>query len=93
MPACGDVGMVTVLCSRLGWDNLALLLGQFLPRLHHGARSDLCDLLRLPPPVDAPTARHLHSAGLTTVAAVATSGANVVEDVLHAATPFHRSVK
>ncbi|KAK3891651.1 hypothetical protein Pcinc_004462 [Petrolisthes cinctipes] len=82
-------GMVTVLCSRLGWDNLALLLGQFLPRLHHGARSDLCDLLRLPPPVDASTARHFHSAGLTTVAAVARSGANVVEDVLHAATPFH----
>ena len=83
-------GMVTVFCNRLGWHNLELLVAQFRERLHFGVQRDLCDLVRLSPLLNAQRARHLHSAGLETVAMVASATPVQVEGILHAATPFHR---
>ncbi|KAK8400534.1 hypothetical protein O3P69_003295 [Scylla paramamosain] len=66
-------GMVTVFCNRL----------------HFGIQRDLCDLVRLSPLLNAQRARHLHSAGLETVTMVANATPAQVEEILHAATPFH----
>ncbi|KAG0714645.1 DNA polymerase theta [Chionoecetes opilio] len=81
-------GMVTVFCNRLGWNNLELLVAQFRERLHFGVQRDLCDLIRLHPLLNAQRARHLHSAGLETVAMVAGATPGAVEEILLAATPF-----
>ncbi|XP_045135227.1 DNA polymerase theta-like [Portunus trituberculatus] len=82
-------GMVTVFCNRLGWHNLELLVAQFRDRLQFGIQRDLCDLMQLSPLLNAQRARHVHSAGLETVAMVANATPTQVEQILHAATPFH----
>merc|ERR1719354_210227 len=80
-------GMVTVFCSRLGWSNIELLLGQFQDRLEFGVRRELIDLCRLAS-VDGARARVLFNGGIETVAQLASSKSEQIENILYSAEPF-----
>ncbi|UYV70408.1 POLQ [Cordylochernes scorpioides] len=81
-------GMVTVFCNRLGWTNLEVLLSDFQSRLHHGAATELCSLLRLPS-LTARLARLFHSAGLTSPSHLASADPASLARILRNSSPFH----
>lgn len=74
----GFAGMVQTFCAKLGWGNLAILLGGFKERLVFGVRSELLELARLPY-VKGFTARVFWEGGMKSISMIAESG---VEDVL-----------
>jgi replicative superfamily II helicase len=76
--ATGFASMVQTFCQRLGWGNLALLLGNFKERLLFGVRADLLELVKLPY-VKGYTARIFWEGGLRTVSTVAESD---ISDIL-----------
>lgn len=87
----GFASMVQTFCSRLGWGNLALLLGGFKERLVFGMSSTVClmkgcrtDLLELAklPYVKGYTARVFWEGGMKSVSAVAESDASDVVPLL-----------
>ena len=80
-------GMVTVFCSRLGWNNLDLLLSQFQNRLMFGIERELCELVRVSL-LNGFRARVLYNAGYHTLAALATANPTVIETCLRNAIPF-----
>lgn len=80
-------GMVTVFCQRLGWSNLELLVGQFQHRLEFGIKRELTDLCRLAA-MDGARARLLFDAGIESVAVLAATKAEDVENVILAGTAF-----
>ena len=83
-------GMVTVFCSRLGWKNLELLLGQFQSRLTFGVERELCDLVQISA-LNGSRARALYNAGFHTLSAVATANPITIESCLRKAFPFQSS--
>ncbi|XP_074663190.1 DNA polymerase theta-like [Tubulanus polymorphus] len=80
-------GMVTVFCSRLGWNNLELLLAQFQSRLTFGVQRELCDLVRISL-LNGQRARIMFNSGYQTVAALATAKPSDIERILRKAVPF-----
>jgi len=83
------VGMVTVMCSRLGWFNLELLVEQFQSRLSFGVQRELVDLVRVSL-LNAQRARALYSSGFQTVAMLANAEPAAIEYQLRNSTPFLR---
>lgn len=87
----GFASMVQTFCSRLGWENLALLLGGFKERLvfgisftvclMKGCRTDLLELAKLPY-VKGYTARVFWEGGMKNVSAIAESDASDVVPLL-----------
>ena len=80
-------GMVTVFCTKLGWNNLELLLSQFQSRLTFGIERELCDLVKISL-LNGFRARVLYNAGYHTLAALATANPIVIETCLRNAIPF-----
>ena len=74
----GFASMVQTFCSKLGWGNLALLLGGFKDRLAFGVRPDLLELAKLPY-IKGFTARIFWENGMRSVSAIAESN---VGDIL-----------
>ena len=83
------VGMVTVFCRRLGWNNLEVLLAQFQSRLTFGIQSELVDLVRVSL-LNGQHARVLFNGGYQTVAALAQAEPADVELLLRNAAPLQR---
>ncbi|XP_063716412.1 DNA polymerase theta-like [Symsagittifera roscoffensis] len=80
-------GMVTVFCHRLGWKNLAMLLGSFQSRLNFGVHQELVELVRISV-LNAQRARLLFSAGYHTIVHLANAQPDVLEQVLYNRAPF-----
>ncbi|XP_075244842.1 DNA polymerase theta-like [Convolutriloba macropyga] len=80
-------GMVTIFCHRLGWKNLAMLLGSFQSRLNFGVHQELVELVRISV-LNAQRARLLFSAGYHTIVHLANAQVEVLEQVLYNRTPF-----
>ena len=74
----GFAGMVQTFCNKLGWGNLAILLGGFKERLVLGVRSDLLELAKLPY-VKGFTARVFWEGGMKSISMIAESD---LEDIL-----------
>ncbi|XP_067676390.1 DNA polymerase theta-like [Haliotis asinina] len=83
-------GMVTVFCGRLGWYNLELILSQFQNRLTFGIQRELCDLVRISL-LNGQRARQLYNGGYQTVASLANSNPQDVENLLKTSSPFQSS--
>ena len=64
-------GMLSAFCSRMGWNDMEILLAKFQCRLLHGARPELLGLMEIPF-VKAHTARLLSRVGFRTVEDLAT---------------------
>jgi hypothetical protein len=77
----GFASMVQTFCSRVGWGNLALLLGGFKERLVFGVRTDLLELAKLPY-VKGFTARVFWEGGLKSISVVAESDASDIIPLL-----------
>ncbi|GFN83271.1 DNA polymerase theta-like [Plakobranchus ocellatus] len=80
-------GMITVLCGRLGWHSLELLLSSFHHRLSCGVQPELVDLVRVSS-LNATSARMLYNAGYTTVAQLARAKAVDLESLFRTSVPF-----
>jgi replicative superfamily II helicase len=74
----GFAGMVQTFCGKLGWGNLAMLLGGFKERLLFGVRTELLELAKLPY-VKGFTARVFWEGGMKSVGMIAESD---VDDIL-----------
>ncbi|XP_071114847.1 DNA polymerase theta-like [Haliotis cracherodii] len=83
-------GMVTVFCGRLGWYNLELILSQFQNRLTFGIQRELCDLVRISL-LNGQRARQLYNGGYQTVASLANTNPQDVENLLKTSSPFQSS--
>ncbi|GFR73382.1 DNA polymerase theta-like, partial [Elysia marginata] len=80
-------GMITVLCGRLGWHSLELLLSSFQHRLSSGVQPELVDLVRVSS-LSATSARMLYNAGYSTVALLARAKPVDLENVFRSSVPF-----
>ncbi|KAH6926785.1 hypothetical protein HPB50_022170 [Hyalomma asiaticum] len=80
-------GMVCVLCQRLGWRHLQLLVSEFQARLHFGVQPELCPLLALPS-LDGPLARLVFDAGFADPAALAQVEPRELDITLRNTGPF-----
>ncbi|KAK8783049.1 hypothetical protein V5799_015610, partial [Amblyomma americanum] len=80
-------GMVCVLCQRLGWRHLQLLVAEFQARLHFGVQPELCALLALPS-LDGPLARLIFDAGFANPSALAQVAPPELDIMLRNAGPF-----
>ena len=80
-------GMVTSFCGRLGWHSLELLLGQFQDRLQFGVQRELIDLCRLTC-LNGQRSRVLFNAGIDSVAVLANTKMEDVENLLQNCAPF-----
>ena len=80
-------GMVTAFCEKLGWNNLELLIGQFQDRLEFGVQRELIDLCRLTC-LNGQRARVLFNAGVDSVAVLANSKIEDIENLLQNCAPF-----
>ncbi|RUS83890.1 hypothetical protein EGW08_008371 [Elysia chlorotica] len=80
-------GMITVLCGRLGWHSLELLLSSFQHRLSSGVQPELVDLVRVAA-LSATSARMLYNAGYKTVAQLARAKAVDLENLFRTSVPF-----
>ncbi|KAH9504975.1 hypothetical protein Btru_061318 [Bulinus truncatus] len=80
-------GMMTVLCGKLGWYSLELLLSHFQKRLSSGVQQELVDLVRIQS-LNACSARMLFNAGYQTVADVAKAEVIDVANLFKKAAPF-----
>ncbi|KAL1444151.1 hypothetical protein MTO96_030003, partial [Rhipicephalus appendiculatus] len=80
-------GMVCVLCQRLGWRHLQLLVSEFQARLHFGVQPELCPLLSLPS-LDGPLARVVFDAGFSDPAALAQVAPQELDIILRNTGPF-----
>ena len=85
-------GMVTAFCHKLGWLNLELLIGQFQERLEFGVQRELIDLCRLST-LNGQRARILYNSKLDSVATLANSSKEQVENILLNAAPFESKKK
>ncbi|XP_055889745.1 DNA polymerase theta-like [Biomphalaria glabrata] len=85
-------GMMTVLCGKLGWYNLELLLSHFQTRLSSGVQQELVDLVRIQS-LNACSARMLFNAGYQTVADVAKAEVIDVANLFKKAVPFQSEKK
>jgi len=81
--------MVTVFCSRLGWNNLELILAQFQSRLSFGVQRELIDLVRISV-LNAQRARAFFSAGYESVASLANAEPVFLEQIIKKSAPFLR---
>ena len=79
--------MVTAFCEKLGWNNLELLIGQFQDRLEFGVQRELIDLCRLTC-LNGQRARVLFNAGVDSVAVLANSKIEDIENLLQNCAPF-----
>ncbi|KAH8027369.1 hypothetical protein HPB51_004721 [Rhipicephalus microplus] len=79
--------MVCVLCQRLGWRHLQLLVSEFQARLHFGVQPELCPLLSLPS-LDGPLARVVFDAGFLDPAALAQVVPEELDIILRNTGPF-----
>lgn len=80
-------GMVCVLCQRLGWRHLQLLVSEFQARLHFGVQPELCPLLALPS-LDGPLARVVFDAGFADPTALAQVAPQELDITLRNTGPF-----
>jgi len=85
-------GMVSAFCAKLGWNSMDLLVGQFQERLEFGVRRELIDLCRLET-LNGQRARMMHKAGIESIAELAQTPLDRVEDILHNAAPFESKKK
>jgi len=79
--------MIHIFCNKLGWFNLEILIEQFQTRLMFGVQRQLLDLVRIKL-LDKNRARLFYSAGLTTVASIATSDLKKLEKILRSSQQF-----
>ena len=78
---------VTAFCNKLGWQNLELLIGQFQDRLEFGVQRELIDLCRLSC-LNGQRARILFNAGIDSIAILANSKIEDIENLLQNCAPF-----
>ena len=80
-------GMVTSFCAKLGWRSLELLVGQFQDRLQFGIHRELIDLCRISC-LNGQRARVLFNADIDSVAILANSKIEDIENLLQNCAPF-----
>jgi DNA polymerase theta len=79
--------LVSGFCGRLNWWDMEVLTATFAKRINYGCQIDILPLCQIPY-VRGARARALFTAGLRTVAAVATASLDVVREAISAKSAF-----